>query len=58
MKNQRHSSFLLSFKNTFLLGLVVLFSLNACRSTKLLKEGELLLTSVNIEIQRRLKKHI
>ncbi|MFT7085844.1 MAG: hypothetical protein ACJAV5_001566 [Vicingaceae bacterium] len=49
MKNQRHSSFLLSFKNTFLLGLVVLFSLNACRSTKLLKEGELLLTSVNIE---------
>jgi len=51
MKNQRHSPFLLSFKNTFLLGLVVLFSLNACRSTKLLKDEELLLTSINIETE-------
>jgi len=49
MKNQRHSSFQLSSKNTFLLGLVVLFSFNACRPTKHLKENELLLTAVNIE---------
>ncbi|MDB9964585.1 hypothetical protein OAD50_05895, partial [Vicingaceae bacterium] len=55
MKNQRYSSFILNFKNTFLLGLVVLFSLNACRSTKLLKDDQLLLTSVNIETEGKKK---
>ena len=55
MKKLHRSSFQLSFKNTFLLGLVVLFSLNACRPTRHLNENESLLVAVNIETKGKAK---
>ena len=55
MKILRSSSLPLSFKNTFLLGLVVLFSFTACRPEKHLDAGELLLTDVAIETKGKTK---
>jgi outer membrane protein assembly factor BamA len=55
MKIFQSSSLLLRFKNTFLLGLVVLFFFTACRPTKHLEEGELLLTNITIETKGKAK---